>query len=56
MYPEDMAFRPEVFLRYDPEREKFGITAGLRLWLDLDEQGIWTQVSRGMPGSYSNRS
>ena len=35
-----MALRPEVFLQdIDPEREKFGITAGLRLWLDLDEQG-----------------
>ena len=35
-----MALRPEVFLQgVDPERENFGITAGLRLWLDLDEQG-----------------
>ena len=39
-YPEDMALRPEVFIQgVDPERENFGITAGLRLWLDLDEQG-----------------
>lgn len=39
-HPEDMALRPDVFLRgIDPERNNFGITAGLDLWLTLDQQG-----------------
>lgn len=40
-YPEDMALRPDVFLNgIDPEDDNFGVTSGLRLWLDLDEQGL----------------
>lgn len=40
-YPEDMALRPEAFLKdLDPERENFGIRAGLSLWLELEEQGL----------------
>ncbi len=39
-YPEDMALRPEVFLRgIDPEQSNFGLTSGLKLWLHLDQQG-----------------
>lgn len=34
--PEDMALRPEAFLDgLDPERDNFGLQAGLRLWLSL---------------------
>lgn len=40
-YPEDMALQPEVYLDgIDPERDNFGIAAGLSLWLDLEEQGF----------------
>lgn len=40
-YPEDMALQPEVYLDgIDPERNNFGIAAGLSLWLDLEEQGL----------------
>jgi hypothetical protein len=40
-YPEDMALKPETFLEgVDPERDNFGIKSGLRLWLDLEEQGL----------------
>lgn len=39
-YPEDMALKPEAYIRgIDPEKNKFGITAGLQLWLDLEQQG-----------------
>lgn len=39
--PEDMALRPDAFLNgIDPERRNFGIQAGLRHWLDLDERGF----------------
>lgn len=40
-YPEDMALKPEAFLEdIDPEQDNFGITSGLKLWLDLEEQGL----------------
>lgn len=40
-YPEDMALLPEVYLDgIDPELNNYGITAGLSLWLDLEEQGL----------------
>lgn len=39
--PEDMALRPDVFLRgVDPEQEAFGYKAGLQLWLDLEQRGL----------------
>jgi hypothetical protein len=39
--PEDMALQPEAFLKgIDPERNNFGITSGLRLWLDLEQRGL----------------
>lgn len=39
--PEDMALRPEVFLKgVDPEEGNFGIKSGLRLWLDLEQKGF----------------
>jgi hypothetical protein len=39
--PEDMALRPEAFLHsIDPERNNFGFAAGLRLWLELEQQGL----------------
>ena len=45
-YPEDMALDPELFLKdLDPERDSFGIKAGLRLWLELDDKG---QMDIGM--------
>jgi hypothetical protein len=38
--PEDMALWPEKFqLGLDPERDNFGIQAGLRLWLELQKDG-----------------
>lgn len=40
-YPEDMALKPGTFLEgVDPERDNFGIKSGLRLWLELEEQGL----------------
>jgi hypothetical protein len=40
-YPEDMALKPETFLEgVDPERDNFGIKAGLTRWLELDGQGL----------------
>lgn len=40
-YPEDMTLDPELFLKdLDPERDSFGIKAGLRLWLELDDEGL----------------
>lgn len=39
-YPEDMALEPEAYLDgVDPERDNYGIRAGLAHWLDLDKQG-----------------
>ena len=39
-HPEDMALRPDVFLQgIDPERNDFGITSGLELWLRLENEG-----------------
>lgn len=47
-YPEDMALRPDVFLQgIDSERNNFGITAGLSLWLDLEAHGL---MVTGLPG------
>jgi hypothetical protein len=38
---EDMALKPEIFLNgVEPERDNFGIKAGLGLWLDLEQQGL----------------
>lgn len=40
-YAEDMALKPETFLEgIDPERDNYGIKAGLRRWLDLEQQGL----------------
>jgi len=40
-YPEDMALEPELFLKdVDPERNNFGIQSALKLWLELDGQGL----------------
>lgn len=40
-YPEDMALKPNEFLDgIDPERDSFGIKSGLKLWLDLDSEGL----------------
>ncbi len=39
--PEDMALKPGAFLEgVDPEQDNFGIRSGLRLWLELEEQGL----------------
>lgn len=39
--PEDMALRPETFLDgVDPEPNNFGIKSGLKLWLELEAQGL----------------
>lgn len=39
--PEDMALLPEAFLKgIAPEKDKFGIKSGLKLWLDLEQQGL----------------
>ena len=40
-FPEDMALYPKAFIhRLDPERNNFGIKAGLNKWLELNEQGF----------------
>lgn len=40
-YPEDMAIEPEAFLSgIDPERDKFGLKAGLEMWLSLEKEGF----------------
>lgn len=37
--PEDMTLSPDAFLKgVDPEKGEFGLKAGLRLWLDLEQQ------------------
>lgn len=39
--PEDMTLRPETFLDgVDPEPNNFGIKSGLKLWLELEAQGL----------------
>lgn len=46
--PEDMALRPDVFLKdIDPEEDNFGIKSGLELWLDLAQQGLMDTGSEG---------
>lgn len=46
-YPEDMALKPEVFLSgVDPERQKFGLTSALELWLKLEKNGY---MATGLP-------
>lgn len=40
-YPEDMALKPDVFIRgVDPEKNNFGISSAINLWLHLDAQGF----------------
>jgi len=40
-YPEDMALEPDAFLDgVDRERDDYGITSALQLWLDLDARGL----------------
>lgn len=52
-YPEDMALKPDVFLEgVNPEQDNFGITSGLKLWLDLEKQGLMdTGMSTDWPGN-----
>lgn len=39
-YPEDMLLEPEAYLDgIDPERDNYGIRAGLAHWLSLDKKG-----------------
>lgn len=39
--PEYMALQPEVFLDgVDPEQDNYGIKSGLKLWLELESQGL----------------
>lgn len=46
-YPEDMALKPAVFLKgVDPEKNMYGTTSALRLWLHLEEQGY---METGLP-------
>ena len=48
--PEDMALKPDAFLEgIDPERDNFGIAAGLQLWLDLAEKGFMNTGIRKPP-------
>ncbi|MDD5383658.1 MAG: hypothetical protein PHG89_02100 [Gallionella sp.] len=40
-HPEDMALQPDEFLNgIDPEKENFSIKSCLKLWLDLEEEGL----------------
>lgn len=40
-HPEDMAINPEKYLEgVDPEQDKFGLKAGLALWLELEAKGF----------------
>ena len=40
-HPEEMAMEPNVYLEgMDPELNNHGVKAGLRLWLDLANQGL----------------
>ena len=51
--PEDWLIKPKSFLEnLDPERNDFGLTSSLRLWLDLEAQGLMPPP----PGSSSARS
>ncbi|WP_152604414.1 hypothetical protein [Methylophilus sp. Q8] len=39
-YPEDMAIEAEAFLLgIDPEKDNYGLTSALKLWLSLEEKG-----------------
>jgi hypothetical protein len=39
-HPVDMALKPDSFLHgVDPEKDKYGLKAGLRYWLDLENDG-----------------
>jgi len=39
--PEDMALEPNEFLNgIDPEKENFGLKSALKLWLELQEEGL----------------
>jgi hypothetical protein len=39
-YPEDMAIEAEAFLfGIDPEKDNYGLTSALKLWLSLEEKG-----------------
>lgn len=50
-HPEDMALKPEAFLDgLDPEQDNFGIKSGLRLWLDLEKQGLMDSGDRNTDG------
>lgn len=47
-YPEDMCLKPEVFLNgIDPEHQRYGVRAGLALWLDLHSEG-WMETGLSM--------
>ena len=47
-YPEDMCLKPEVFLDgIDPEQQRYGVRAGLALWLDLHSEG-WMETGLSM--------
>ena len=49
-YPEDMALRPEIYLQdIDPELDNFGIQSALRLWLDLNQEGLMDTGFRDNP-------
>jgi len=40
-YTEDMAIEPDMFLKgIDPELDNYGIKAGLKLWLELEQEGF----------------
>lgn len=40
-HPEDMALDPAVFLdELDFEKDNYGVRAGLKLWLDLQQEGL----------------
>lgn len=39
-HPEDMTILPEAFLNgVDPERNNYGLKAGLQMWIDLESKG-----------------
>ncbi|OGT19930.1 MAG: hypothetical protein A2V90_07355 [Gammaproteobacteria bacterium RBG_16_57_12] len=39
--PENMALYPEAFLNgVDPEKDNYGIKSGLRLWLEIEQEGM----------------
>ncbi len=50
-HPEDMALKPDTFLKnVDSEIDNFGIKSALKLWLDLDENGL---MDTGMGADFS---